>query len=151
MAEIRMSEHEAAIVAKHGFKVSASGDRFVVIDPMMPKRKNKYEGGNLWIVLYQALDERKRVKIEDLNVIEYDFEPIPVTIEAVVTLKAIKHGKLFIIKSMILDNPKVTVDEIVNKLKEEGMSATLSTVVSARSDFLGTIKLLKKAGRLKEN
>jgi hypothetical protein len=60
----KMDQYEEALATKYGFVVTAEGDRFVVTDPQMPRKKKRYIGGNLYALLLQAIDERNTLKIE---------------------------------------------------------------------------------------
>lgn len=151
---VEMNASEKALMEKYGFKVSTDVfGHYIVIDPEMKKKNNRYEGGNLHATMLLALDERKRANAPVSkpgpvsNVIKRSFERVvPKEVVEQKLPKAIKHGKLYTIKTMLLDDPNVKVDEILAKLKADGMPASLSTVVTVRTDFFHTINVLKKAG-----
>lgn len=166
---IAMDKHEEALAELYGFVVSEQGDRFVVTDPKLPK-KTKFIGGNLYSLMLEAVNERKRLKIEapvqkieivpppDNNVVSANFggkkklitptpNPAPPPKAAAVPTKG---NKLYLIKQMLLANPKSTVAEITTALKDHGFTTSTSTISTVRSDFLHSMRVIKDMNRWRE-
>src|SRR5277367_5724249 len=63
MTEVNMEPREKILVDEYGFIVSTKDlggnvGHFVVVDPKLPKKKGRQQGGNLYVVLCQACDAR---------------------------------------------------------------------------------------------
>lgn len=168
---ITMDKHEEALANLYGFIVSEQGDRYVVRDPKLPKGK-KFIGGNLYSVMLEAVNERKRLKIEppvatkvetppaDSNVVSPNFgngkqkrvitpalAPEPPPKAAAVPTKG---NKLYLIKQILLKNPKSTVAEITTVLEDNGFTSSPSTISTVRSDFLHSMRVIKDMNRWRE-
>jgi hypothetical protein len=53
------------------------------------------------------------------------------------------------IKEAMLDDPNMTVDDIVKKLSKKGTTVSKVTVANVRSDFRHSLKVLADNGKLK--
>lgn len=54
-------------------------------------------------------------------------------------------------KKIIFYDVNLTPQQILDKLKENGLESTLSTVSTIRSDFLNSMRVLKEIGALKDD
>jgi len=57
-----------------------------------------------------------------------------------------KPGAQLTIKQLIIRNPKLSSEDVVEKLKAKGLKATLSAVSTIRSGTLQTLRLVKELG-----
>jgi hypothetical protein len=57
-------------------------------------------------------------------------------------------GAQTMIKQLMIDNPKITTDELMEKLQKKGYTPTPLAVSSIRSGFRHSLKVIKEAGLL---
>jgi len=61
-----------------------------------------------------------------------------------------QKGAQQMIKKIVLDDPKLPIDDVCTKVEAEGFTLSRSSVVSIRGGFLDSMRVIQDAGRLKK-
>jgi hypothetical protein len=150
MSDVEMDKYERELSERYGLKVTVDATgHYIVTDPQMPRKQNKYIGGNLYALMLRAIDERSRAK----NKI-HEFTPPPAKEKAISTqaviIPLLPSGKRasYEIKKMIYQNRTISVNQILAGLDRLGVPSTRSTVASMRSNFLNDLIVLEEVRAL---
>lgn len=141
-----MSDQEHEWAKKYGFQITDDQfGHFILIDPELPAKKNKFKGGNLHSLMIQAINERKETHSAKK---ETKGRVIPFVPKAPKTppKKTVRHGKMFEMRKMVYENNNITPQEMLDKLKDMGMASSLTVAITVKNDFLASLKVLLELG-----
>lgn len=129
-----LSDDERESIDYYGFTVTTNAwDEYVLIDPQLPKDKNRFRGKDLDMLIVEALQARKKLGTRART-------PYPVVRTAV----PMKHGKIYEIKKMIIEDETLTSAQVLDRLGQIGMPSTINVVSQVRTELLESLKLLRE-------
>lgn len=144
-----LNDQEREWIDKYGFTVSTnSWAEYVLIDPQLPKGQNKFVGKDLHSLMLKAMEARRERSITTPTQSARTATPKVKQIVRGVA-KQLKHGKLFHMKRMLIEDETLTPTQILDKLESIGMPSTLSVVSMVRSEMLESLRVLRELNALK--
>jgi hypothetical protein len=137
-----LDDNERLWIDKYGFTVTTNNwGEYILVDPQLPKGKNRFHGGNLHSLMIKAISARSMSAAKSP----------PKAVRRIVSKVShnLKHGKLFEIKKMIIEDESITVKDVLAKLQSMGMPSTPSVVTTTRSELLDSLRLLRELNVLR--
>lgn len=149
-----LNDQEREWIDKYGFTVSTnSWAEYVLIDPRLPKGQNKFIGKDLHSLMLKSMDARRKQGVAITATTPHEattIKKVKQIVRSVVKQPQRKHGKVFHIKRMVAEDETMTTTQLLDGLKELGLSSTKSVVTMVRCEMLESLRVLREVGALRE-